>query len=796
MDEQINSFRQAIESHGLQPGDNIVPGRFHRFPGAKKSGGNRAGWAKLFDDGRGGVFGDHSTGLSECWQLTSDNEWTPAEQESFRRQVADAKRQGERERKERQQRAADEATLKYDAAQPATNDHPYLKAKNVKAHGLRLDGESLVVPLWDGEGALSSLQFIDKDGGKRFMPGGGKKACYFTIGGKPEEVLLIAEGYATAATLHEATGYTVAVAFDAGNLKAVGEVLRLNFPNIGLIFCADDDHMSNGNPGKTKAYEAALALGGVVAMPCFGWNRSDHMTDFNDLACHRGLHVVEDCVMIARNKILLSSVDRAWFAKSLANASVSRFLDHDPPELDWVFVGSLLAGTTGTLVGPGAVGKSTLALILLMSIATGRTILPGIFTPSRAGKVLGVFAEDDEPILHHRLKGLVDAIFPFDANAINLLKENMKIMTAVGKDLRLIELDRAAMNQTPLFRDVLDAVKNEPDLRLIVIDPLSRFYGGDENDNGAGTFFVSLLEQISLTTHAAVISSHHVSKAGRDFDLYSAMHQDASRGASAITNGVRWQCNLAGLPEKEAKKELRVKFAKPGQYLAMTVSKKNYGPPEPVHFLERLSGGVLRPYIVTACINEPDLDATIRELLLAVIRKADHCGEQLTQKLICDGKTGEWKKSDSRITKAAVVGTIAAGLLGEIIFERQGKNKSGKGITYLSLVPQSDTEAEPAIQPLEPAGEPAAFEPAEPAGTGQKKLPVHNLLNLLDSGEPAELNRQNDLCRFVTNCSSVVLEPAKSHPYGGGKSPAGSHRGAIPQCPVGEEKIEYEAFDL
>jgi putative DNA primase/helicase len=83
----------------------------------------------------------------------------------------------------------------------------------------------LLIPLYDSDGTLHSLQFIDADGAKRFKTGGRKQGCYFSIG-QPKDVLCLAEGYATAASISEATGHAVAVAFDAGNLLSVAKVLR------------------------------------------------------------------------------------------------------------------------------------------------------------------------------------------------------------------------------------------------------------------------------------------------------------------------------------------------------------------------------------------------------------------------------------------------------------------------------------------------------------------------------------------------------------------------------------------
>ena len=100
------------------------------------------------------------------------------------------------------------------------------------------------------------------------MSGGRIGGCYCAIG-RPRNALLLCEGYATAATVFSATGEATAVAFNAGNLPAVARALRVKFPNIKLVICADDDAQTPGNPGRTKAAEAARAVGGFVAVPRF-----------------------------------------------------------------------------------------------------------------------------------------------------------------------------------------------------------------------------------------------------------------------------------------------------------------------------------------------------------------------------------------------------------------------------------------------------------------------------------------------------------------------------------------------
>lgn len=293
MNDPISQLQDAMRAAGLEPPDMIEPGKLHRFPGVGKRNGNTAGWCKLFDDGLGGCFGDWSSGFSENWQAERDKPFSSVEREAFKRRVAEAQVQAEAERAARQAQAAAQAAAIWDAAQPTPGDHPYLVRKGIKAHGARLHHGALLIPMGNGS-QIHSLQFIEPDGTKRFLTSGRVAGCYFTIGNtQGASALCIAEGFATGATLHQATGHLVAVAFNAGNLEAVALALRARFPALPLIVCADNDAATDGNPGLTKANEAARAVGGLLAVPDFGPDRPPGATDFNDMAAHRGLEAVE-----------------------------------------------------------------------------------------------------------------------------------------------------------------------------------------------------------------------------------------------------------------------------------------------------------------------------------------------------------------------------------------------------------------------------------------------------------------------------------------------------------------------
>lgn len=298
MREAIEQFRAAIHNAGLTPPEVIEPdGRLHRFAANGKRSDD-AGWYVLHDDGiPAGAFGDWRAGTSETWRADIGRRLSPQEEAAHRGRIEAMRREREAGEAKRMAETREKAAAIWQAASPAPDDHPYLVGKGVRAHGLRLHEAALVVPMRVGA-ELHSLQFIGAQGEKRFLAGGRVSGCYFSIG-QPDGTLCIAEGYATGASIHEATGHAVAVAFNAGNLLPVARVLRTKFPELRLIVCADDDAMTAGNPGLSKAGEAAQAVGGLLAVPDFGPQRPGGATDFNDLHRHAGPAAVRACIEAA-----------------------------------------------------------------------------------------------------------------------------------------------------------------------------------------------------------------------------------------------------------------------------------------------------------------------------------------------------------------------------------------------------------------------------------------------------------------------------------------------------------------
>jgi len=285
------SFQEAIAKTGLVPPDEVIAdGKIHRFSADGRRGGD-SGWYVLYADGvPAGAFGDWRTGVQVTWTMGNKADLPLFQYQILHNRYLERVKARDAERAAAAEQAANVAGVRWVQAMPVTDHgHPYLSAKDVQPHGVRLESRhTLLVPMRDVQGILWGLQSIYPDGTKRFIPGQRVRGLYHSIGkieGGFDAGLAICEGYATGATVHEASGLPVAIAFNAGNLLPVAMALRDKYPSAMLIVCADDDWCTEGNPGMTKAKEAAVAVGGRLATPDFtGLPRGPKDTDFNDLA--------------------------------------------------------------------------------------------------------------------------------------------------------------------------------------------------------------------------------------------------------------------------------------------------------------------------------------------------------------------------------------------------------------------------------------------------------------------------------------------------------------------------------
>jgi putative DNA primase/helicase len=502
----LDQFRDAIRAAGLTPPDAIVDdGKLHRFaPNGKRH--DDAGWYILHGDGiPAGIFGDWRQDFSQTWRADIGRPLSPAEQAAHRERIRTAQQAREADDLRRKAEAATTAATIWKAARPAPADHPYLLRKGIKAHGARLaeDGR-LIIPL-RVDGALHSLQYIGADGEKRFLPGGRVAGCYFGIGAtKDAKALCIAEGFATGASVYEATGHPVACAMNAGNLEPVALALRAKFPDLPLILCADDDHRTEGNPGVTKANAAALAVGGKVAIPVFGADRPEGATDLNDLHQARGLEAVNGAVEAAAAPEDIKHQPAAAGAPAADpsgyDVTLIRGDSIEPEAIRWIWNGWLAAGKFHVLAGSPGVGKSTIALALAATITSGGRWPDG--TRAAPGNVL-IWSGEDDP---------ADTLVP----RLIASGADMARIWVVG-DVREGD-DRVAFDPARHMGALELQATRIGGVALVMVDPVVSAVAGDSHKNAEVRRSLQPLVDLATRLDCAMLGISHFTKgtAGRD----------------------------------------------------------------------------------------------------------------------------------------------------------------------------------------------------------------------------------------------------------------------------------------
>jgi putative DNA primase/helicase len=262
MKDIAQHFTDAMQDAGIATTAHILcDGKLHRFHIEGHKSGTLNGAYVLHVDGKpSGWFMDFTTGFCSTWTQSGKRNPMTAE---MRKQIEYAREIRQKETEAKHLQAAQKARYIWDKATPISESaqHPYLTRKRINPHGSRLYNGALVIPLFDGTGELVNLQFIRPDGTKRFLSGGKKKGCSYYIGDLTDTILL-AEGFATACSLHENTGKQTIVAFDAGNLSEVAKAVRAKHQNAEITIAGDNDPV-----GVKAANGVALSIGCKVLIP-------------------------------------------------------------------------------------------------------------------------------------------------------------------------------------------------------------------------------------------------------------------------------------------------------------------------------------------------------------------------------------------------------------------------------------------------------------------------------------------------------------------------------------------------
>lgn len=467
----------AMLEAGFNPPSILKPtGEVTRF-NVGNGKNNKDGWLTIFLDGKGAVFGDWKSGNKFTWfesSVVQESTETVAERNA-------AMQRAVTERENRYHRAAIESQRIYENETISCDGHGYLDRKNVGAcNGLRigLDGR-LIVPVFDKNETIQSLQYIEENGDKRFQKDGKMKGGCFVIGELERgKKALMCEGLATALTCNTATGLPVIVAFNAGNLKAVFEQFK---NDVDIYIAADND--AHG-----KGYKCALDCvpPDKVLMPSV-------IGDFNDIG-------------IDATKEMFASITKKNEPKPFL-IPVSEIMANVTPT-NWLMKGWIEAGAIGIVFGESGAGKSLFTLDWAFCLANGidwhgNKVKKEIHVLYIAGEGGRGFAMRIQAIQQKYNRKTKDNIF-FSSRSVDLL-------------------DKKSAQQ------IIDSVSSM-DLKpeMIFIDTLHRNMNGDENSAADIALFLDSLEVLRDLYGCTIFPVHHsgLSDKGR------------VRGSSSIKGGM------------------------------------------------------------------------------------------------------------------------------------------------------------------------------------------------------------------------------------------------------------------
>lgn len=480
-------LRDAMLDAGITPPDDIyLDGKIHRFRSGTngKASGDKTGWYVAFGDGvPAGRFGCWRASIESTWVADVGRDLTVAEKMSNTKRMAEARAAREAEQKRANEVAEDVVDQIWSQAGPASPDHPYLSSKGIQPHGARVTGDGrLIVPLYSEHGELSSLQYIDADGGKRYHQGGAVSGRFWSVGHSDEPgPVYLAEGYATAATIHEVTGRPCFVAYSAGNLVAVAEILAKDYADIVVV--ADNDA---SGVGRNHAEQCAAKVGCSVVIPPELGDANDYHQAGHDLAA------------------LLSPKDDDWLV------SADEF-SKQPAPISWLIRRHLQRTALIMVHGPSGGGKTFVVLDMCLRMAAGG----GEWCGNRASPANVVYLAGEG---HHGVRGRIAGWKHY--NGVESLS---MWVSRSGLDLNTPEGYSRTVR-------ALRSLKSRPE--LIVVDTLHRFLSGDENSAQDAKTMLDACARLIEEFGCSVLLVHHTGVS--DEAQHRARGSSAWRGALDI----------------------------------------------------------------------------------------------------------------------------------------------------------------------------------------------------------------------------------------------------------------------
>ena len=513
-----STLAEAFDRSGLIYPGEPEPGRLLRFSTNARDSTDRAGWLSMLPDSTAAAFGCWREGTSFCWQRRDTNANPPSqdERDKARQKGEKARIRAEQERAETYANAASECASLWATLKPAPASHDYLQRKEIAPHLARVDPSGkLVLPVFDDRGTLQSLQSIAPDGTKRFFPGGKMKDGRLYLGkptyGKP---IVLAEGFATGASIFEAAGVAVCIGFSGGNLKQVAESLRRLFPNSPLLVAGDLDASGVG-----KKYAEAAAEAGApvrVILPTFRDGRA--AGDFNDLCAAEGREEV-------RRQVFNGLKPETLRYKLLTDSDLSKL-----PPLIFRIKGVLPSEGVAAIYGPSGSGKSFLVLDMLQALAVGADWFERRATAC--------------PVIYCALEGeggIAGRVNAYRARH-GTAAENIRYLV---QPFSLLEAGDV--------QDLAKAIEVSGGAGVVVLDTLNRAApGADENDSKAMGQIIAAAKQLQTLVGGLVLLVHHTGKdATKGLRGHSSLHAALDAAIEVRRDGDRREWLIAKAKDGE-----------------------------------------------------------------------------------------------------------------------------------------------------------------------------------------------------------------------------------------------------
>ena len=364
MNDLLHTFHDVLGQHGLVPEEIFADGNLHRCPTEGKPHKRNGAYIAHLDKPATLWWCNWETDDQGTFCAEEKQTLSFAEMSAWQERQQSIRRQREEECTRRHAEAAQQARQEWNAARACDASHPYLRRKGIPAlEGIRQSRDgTLLIPVLDAANNLQSLQRIYSDGTKRFLVGGKVSDGRFIIPGQPEKSIAICEGFATGASIHLATDWTVYVAFSANNLAPVAKSVKEQFPASSIIICGDKDET-----GRKRGGEAARLANAQLVLPHF---TSGNGTDFNDLHQIEGLEAVRSQLEAALTK-----------QHGLVALDMSEFLSMQIPDRGYLLSPILPVQGIGILYAPRGVGKTFAALSVAVAVASGGAVFfaSGVF---------------------------------------------------------------------------------------------------------------------------------------------------------------------------------------------------------------------------------------------------------------------------------------------------------------------------------------------------------------------------------------------------------------------------------